>query len=35
MMTDPDQGRLERGMRAMLGMKKIDIAALYAAADAG
>jgi predicted 3-demethylubiquinone-9 3-methyltransferase (glyoxalase superfamily) len=33
MMSDPDTGRAERAMRAMLGMKKIDIAALYAAAD--
>jgi predicted 3-demethylubiquinone-9 3-methyltransferase (glyoxalase superfamily) len=33
MITDPDEGRRERGMRAMLGMKKIDIAALRAAAD--
>ena len=32
-MSDPDAGRLERAMRAMFGMKKIDIAALYAAAD--
>ena len=28
-----DQGRATRAMKAMLGMKKIDIAALYAAAD--
>jgi len=33
MMTDPDQSSLVRGMKAMLGMKKIDIAALQAAAD--
>jgi predicted 3-demethylubiquinone-9 3-methyltransferase (glyoxalase superfamily) len=33
MMSDPDKGRIERAMRAMFGMKKIDIAALYAAAD--
>jgi len=33
MMRDPDKGRLERAMRAMFAMKKIDIAALYAAAD--
>jgi predicted 3-demethylubiquinone-9 3-methyltransferase (glyoxalase superfamily) len=30
---DPDKGRAERAMKAMLGMKKIDIAALEAAAD--
>jgi predicted 3-demethylubiquinone-9 3-methyltransferase (glyoxalase superfamily) len=35
MMNDPDQGRAERGMRAMLGMKKIDLAAIEAAAAAG
>ena len=32
--ADPDAGRAERAMRAMLGMGKIDIAAMYAAADA-
>ena len=32
-LTDPDEGRAERGMKAMLGMKKIDVAALHAAAD--
>ena len=31
-LNDPDQGRAERAMKAMLGMKKIDIAALQAAA---
>jgi hypothetical protein len=31
--NDPDRGRGERAMRAMLGMK-IDIAALQATADA-
>ena len=30
---DADKGRAERAMRAMLGMKKLDIAALQAAAD--
>jgi predicted 3-demethylubiquinone-9 3-methyltransferase (glyoxalase superfamily) len=35
MLNDPDQGRAERGMRAMLGMKKIDLAAIEAAAAAG
>jgi predicted 3-demethylubiquinone-9 3-methyltransferase (glyoxalase superfamily) len=33
MLNDPDRGRAERGMKAMLGMSKIDIAALRAAAD--
>ena len=32
--ADPDSGRAERAMRAMLGMGKIDIAAMHAAADA-
>lgn len=32
--SDPDPGRAERAMRAMLGMKKINIAAMRAAADA-
>ncbi len=31
--ADPDPTRAERAMRAMFGMKKIDIAALRAAAD--
>ncbi len=31
--TDPDQGRATRAMKAMLGMKKLDVAELYAAAD--
>jgi predicted 3-demethylubiquinone-9 3-methyltransferase (glyoxalase superfamily) len=31
--ADPDKSRAERAMRAMLGMKKIDVAALEAAAD--
>ena len=30
---DPDTERAERAMRAMLGMKKLDVAALQAAAD--
>jgi predicted 3-demethylubiquinone-9 3-methyltransferase (glyoxalase superfamily) len=34
LLTDPDQARGQRAMKAMLGMKKIEIAALYAAADA-
>jgi predicted 3-demethylubiquinone-9 3-methyltransferase (glyoxalase superfamily) len=34
MLNDPDQARGQRAMKAMLGMKKIDIAALHAAADA-
>ena len=33
MLDDPDQARGQRAMKAMLGMKKIDVAALYAAAD--
>ena len=33
MLNDPDQERGQRAMKAMLGMKKIDVAALYAAAD--
>ena len=31
--NDSDKGRAERAMQAMLGMKKLDIAALRAAAD--
>jgi len=31
--TDPDPARANRAMEAMLGMKKLDIAALEAAAD--
>src|SRR3954466_3330674 len=33
MLTDPDPGRAERAMRAMLGMRKIDVAAIRNAAD--
>ena len=33
LLNDPDQGRSQRAMRAMLGMKKLDVAALRAAAD--
>ena len=33
LLNDPDQGRAQRAMTAMLGMKKIDVAAIYAAAD--
>jgi predicted 3-demethylubiquinone-9 3-methyltransferase (glyoxalase superfamily) len=33
MFNDPDRGRADRAMRAMLGMKKLDLAALQAAAD--
>jgi len=33
MLNDPDPARAERAMKAMLGMKKIDLAALEAAAD--
>jgi predicted 3-demethylubiquinone-9 3-methyltransferase (glyoxalase superfamily) len=35
LLADPDAGRSQRAMQAMLGMKKIDIAAAEAAADAG
>lgn len=34
LMSDPDQERAQRAMKAMLGMGKIDVAALYEAADA-
>jgi predicted 3-demethylubiquinone-9 3-methyltransferase (glyoxalase superfamily) len=30
--NDPDQGRATRAMKAMMGMKKLDLAALRAAA---
>ncbi|MEU1891516.1 VOC family protein [Streptomyces pristinaespiralis] len=33
LINDEDQARAQRAMKAMLGMKKIDVAALYAAAD--
>ena len=33
LLNDPDKGRAQRAMKAMLGMKKLDVAALYAAAD--
>ena len=33
MLNDPDPERGQRAMQAMLGMKKLDIAALRAAAD--
>ena len=33
LVNDPDKGRAPRAMQAMMGMKKLDIAALYAAAD--
>ena len=33
LLTDPDAGRAERAMKAMLGMQKIDLAAIKAAAD--
>jgi predicted 3-demethylubiquinone-9 3-methyltransferase (glyoxalase superfamily) len=32
---DPDPARATRAMKAMLGMRKLDVAALRAAADAG
>ena len=31
--ADPDPERAERAMKAMLGMRKLDIAALRSAAD--
>jgi predicted 3-demethylubiquinone-9 3-methyltransferase (glyoxalase superfamily) len=34
MLNDPDRERAQRAMKAMLGMKKLDVAALRAAADA-
>ena len=34
LLNDPDQARGQRAMKAMLGMRKIDIAAIRAAADA-
>src|SRR3954467_2911970 len=33
MFADPDKGKAERAMRAMFDMKKIDVAALHAAAE--
>lgn len=33
LLADPDRGRAERAMRAMLSMRKIDVAALRDAAD--
>jgi predicted 3-demethylubiquinone-9 3-methyltransferase (glyoxalase superfamily) len=33
LLADPDPGRAQRTMQAMLGMQKLDIAALHAAAD--
>jgi predicted 3-demethylubiquinone-9 3-methyltransferase (glyoxalase superfamily) len=33
LMCDPDERRRERAMRAVLGMKKLDLAAIHAAAD--
>jgi predicted 3-demethylubiquinone-9 3-methyltransferase (glyoxalase superfamily) len=35
LLADPDAGRSQRAMQAMLAMKKIDIAGVEAAADAG
>jgi len=34
-LNDPDEARGQRAMKAMLGMHKIDLAAIHAAADAG
>ncbi|CAA9502210.1 MAG: 3-demethylubiquinone-9 3-methyltransferase [uncultured Solirubrobacteraceae bacterium] len=33
--ADPDPERAQRAMQAMLGMRKLDVAALRAAADGG
>jgi len=33
LLTGPDKGRAQRATQAMFGMKKLDVAALYAAAD--
>ncbi|MFI7636794.1 VOC family protein [Nonomuraea sp. NPDC049400] len=33
LLTDPDPGRAQRAMQAMLGMRKIDVQGLEAAAD--
>ena len=35
LLSDPDPGRAQRAMQAMLQMQKIDVAALEAAADGG
>ena len=35
LIKDPDEARGQRAMKAMLGMKKIDVAAIQAAADGG
>ena len=35
LLQDPDPGRSQRAMAAMMTMKKIDVAALHAAADQG
>jgi predicted 3-demethylubiquinone-9 3-methyltransferase (glyoxalase superfamily) len=33
LINDPDKGRAQRAMQAVFAMKKIDVAAVYAAAD--
>jgi predicted 3-demethylubiquinone-9 3-methyltransferase (glyoxalase superfamily) len=35
LIKDPDEARAQRAIEAMLGMKKIDVAAIQAAADGG
>lgn len=35
LMSDPDDGRRARAAQAMMGMRKLDLAAMLAAADAG
>ncbi len=35
LLSDPDEGRAQRAMRAVLAMRKLDLAAIHAAADRG
>ena len=35
LLSDPDAGRCGRAVQAMMGMKKLDLAAMRAAADEG
>ena len=35
LLGDPDAGRAQRAMNAMMGMQRLDVAAMRAAADAG
>ena len=34
LLSDPDRGRAQRATQAMLGMQKLNVAAMTAAADA-